>query len=126
MGASVGYVKWSIPEAELEQLDVCKARDLIRQCFFEAKKETFERARRLLGQVPSDEEIKLTVEGAVRLAFKECDGRYEAPTREDLAGVVGILARKSANWGTPEDIVDHHRGQIQKVLVLLDRKRVVN
>ncbi len=126
MNSAADYVKWSIPEAELEDLDIDKARDLICKCFFEAQKETFMRAKKRLGQTPSDEEIKLSVEGAVRLAFKECGGRYEKPTLGNLQQVVAVLARKSTTWGTPEDIVDHHRRQIEKVLALLDRKRVVN
>ena len=126
MGSAADYVKWSIPESDLTELSEAKARDLICQCFFEAKKETFQRAKRLLGQSPSDEEIRLSVEGAVRLAFKECGGRYDKPSYPDLVEVVGVLARKSSNWGTPEDIVSHHKGQIQRVLMLLERKRVVN
>ncbi len=110
------FKRWSISESDLSDLTPSKARDLIVKCFYEAQKETFLRSRQQLGIRSSDEDIHASVVSGVRLAFKEADGDFDKPTKESLMNVVGVLAKKSASWGTPEDIIEHHKKQIQKVL----------
>jgi hypothetical protein len=53
----------------------------------------------------SDDEAALRnmVIGAVRLAFKEARGDYDAPTKSSLMKVVEVLARKSEQRQTPKD-----------------------
>ena len=97
-----------------------KARDLIVQCFFEAQKETIAAAGKKLGHAPDDAELQNTVVGAVRLAFRETAGDFDQPTKSTLVGAVEVLARKSQQWGTPSNIVQYHKGQIERVLQSLD------
>jgi hypothetical protein len=111
---------WTVPEAELRRLTSERARDLIVECFFQAQRETFLRAKQRVGAGATDPQaLRAAVVGAVRVAFKECDGDYERPTPATLAKMVRVLARKAESWGTPEDVIAHHRAQIGRVLVVL-------
>jgi hypothetical protein len=113
------YQRWFIQQADLENMTPVKARDLVCNCFLEAQKENFAEAAESLGLAPKDDDLRNTVVGAIRAAFHDIGGEYEKPTKETLSQVVAALARKSAVWGTPQAIVDHHRKQIEEVLRLL-------
>lgn len=89
--------------------------------FFEAQKETFARVKETPGRKTSDDEILESVVNAVKLVFREINASFENPSKDDLLKVVERLADKSASWGTPQDIIDHHRSQIIKVLMALER-----
>ncbi|MEW5764520.1 MAG: hypothetical protein ACOYXN_09415 [Acidobacteriota bacterium] len=119
MAGELSHVKWVVPAADLLNLTPEKARGLIVRCFLEAQKETFARARERLGQTPTEEALLANVEGAVRLAFRESGGEYDRPTPESLGKVVEVLARKAGSWGTPDDVIRHHRDQIGRVLAAL-------
>ena len=108
--------RWECKDSDLKDMTPSKARDLIIECFFEAQKETFARAKKTLGKEASDSEILKSVESAVRLTFKEEGLNFEAPSKDDLGKAVQALARKAGSWGTPADIIEHHKGQIMKIL----------
>ncbi len=114
------YQRWSLSKDDLKGLNPVKARDLIIKCFFEAQKETFASVKRELGVTPTDESIMDSVTSAVRVAFKKAKGSFDNPTKEDLSKVVQILARKASSWGTPPDIIEHHKNQIMTVLKILE------
>jgi hypothetical protein len=111
------YHRWVPQKDDLANLTPVKARDLICKCFFEAQKENFAEASRSFGQSANEHDLWNTVAGAIRVAFSEVDGEYDNPTRETLEKVVGVLARKASVWGTPKEIVEHHRAQIEKILL---------
>lgn len=113
------FKRWFVTEDDLKGLNPIKARDIIIKCFFEAQKETFARVKETLGRKVSDEEILESVTNAIRLMFKETGGSFDAPSKADLLKVVEGLASKAATWGTPEDIIQHHKTQIQRVLMAL-------
>jgi len=113
------YQRWQLKEQDLEGLNPIRARDIIIKCFFEAQKETFERSKKLLDRPASDDDIYRSVVGAVKVAFDETGGDFEKPGRETLVKVVTTLARKAGAWGTPADIIEHHRVLITKVINLL-------
>ena len=119
MAGEPAHVKWVVPAKDLVDLTPEKARGLIVRCFLEAQKETFARARERLGQTPTEATLLANVEGAVRLAFRESGGEYDHPTAENLEKVVEVLARKAGSWGTPQDVIRHHKGQIGRVLAAL-------
>ena len=104
---------------DLQDLTPRGARDLVVRCFHDAQKETLQRAASTLGAAPSDEQLRRTVEGAVRLAFRAAQADYEAPTKPALAGVVAALAAKAAAMGTPMDIIEHHRTQLGRIFAAL-------
>ncbi len=109
------FKRWNVRTTDLVDMTPIKARDLIVKCFFEAQKETFLRSRKDLGLDTSDEDLYASVVGAVRMAFNEIAGDFDNPSKEQLFQVVEVLARKAKAWGTPEDIVEHHKGQIKKI-----------
>jgi hypothetical protein len=110
---------WSVGASELAGMEPAQARDLIVRCFFEAQKETFARAQSHFGPVPDDASLLATVQGAVRLAFREAGGDFDHPTVRALNDSVNVLARKAASWGTPAEVIAHHKGEIEKVLKAL-------
>ena len=112
--------RWVLSAADLLDITPIKARDLIVKCFYEAQKETIGAAGRKIGQVQNDVELRNTVVGAVRLAFREAAADFDNPTKGGLMAAVQILARKSQHWGTPPDIVEHHKAQIERVLEMLN------
>jgi len=119
MSETKGFKRWSVKKSDLSDLNPVKARELIIRCFYEAQKETFARAKQQLGVPSSDRDLHTSVVTVVKLAFSEVGGDFKKPTKESLTKVVEVLARKSASWGTPKDIIEHHKGQIRKVIDLL-------
>ncbi|HEY0883132.1 MAG TPA: hypothetical protein VGD87_16470 [Archangium sp.] len=93
-----------------------QARDRIIECFFDAQKETFRRAAQQLGPAPDDATLKKMIEGSVRLAFRAVKADFDRPSRANLGEVVGYLARKAEGMGTPPDLIEQHRGEIEQML----------
>lgn len=113
----MSHQRWNMPESEMVGLTPAKARELIEECFYQAQCETFARAKEKLGSSDtSPDSIRKAVTGAVRTAFREVGGDYEEPDVLTLRRVVEVLARKADSWGTPTDIVQHHGGQIMRML----------
>ena len=113
-------LRWFLHPSDLLDVTPIKARDLIVKCFYEAQKETIVAAGEKIRQAQNDAELQNTVIGAVRLAFREAAGDFDHPTKGGLIAAVEILAHKSQQWGTPPDIVQHHKTQISRVLQALD------
>ena len=113
------FNRWRLEVSDIRGLDALKARDLVINCFFEAQKETLSRAKKTLGGDASDDEMKRATAAIVRVAFKEIGADFDHPTRESLAKVVESLAQKADAWGTPEDIIDHHRAQLSAMFAAL-------
>lgn len=108
---------WKLPQPELVGLTPARARDLLVECFFFAQHETLARAKQKLGAKGIDDaSLRANIVGAVRLAFKESGGDYDQPTRASLGEAVAVLARKAESWGTPPDIIQHHRDQVLEML----------
>lgn len=117
------FVRWFLDERDVEGLTPVKARDLILRCFYEAQKETYSRSRQSLGMTTSNDAITQSILTTVKLAFKEVGADYEQPSAQDLMKVVDVLARKAMAWGTPEDVIEHHKLQIEKVFRILFAER---
>jgi len=113
------FHRWALSESDLTDLTPLKVRDIIVKCFFEAQRETFARTKQELGMKTTDEELFNTVRTSIRMVFKDLKADFENPTKADLMKVVESLARKASSWGTPQDIIEFHGGQIMKVLQLL-------
>jgi len=111
--------RWTPTDADLDGLTVERARDLIVKCFFEAQKETLARARAHSGRGQDVGAVHQDVEKIVRMVFKEHGLSFEQPTAESLGVVVTSLANKAESWGTPPDVVEHHKTTIQKMFALL-------
>jgi hypothetical protein len=107
--------RWCPTDAELKNLTVVKARDMVINCFFEAQKESLSRAKEKLGKMPDDAALHKDVENIVRITFRELGYSFDEPTQEHLGAVVMELAQKAAAWGTPKDIIEHHRALIGRI-----------
>ncbi|MDA8431453.1 MAG: hypothetical protein M0Z60_00655 [Nitrospiraceae bacterium] len=113
------FRRWSLEKSDLDDLTPEKARDLIIKCFFEAQKETFARTRQGLGISFNDGDLRATVEGSIKLAFKTVGEDISKPSKAGLMRVVESLSKKAASWGTPQDIIDYHKSQIAKIIDIL-------
>jgi hypothetical protein len=111
--------QWCPTESELKDLSVGKARDLIVNCFFEAQKETLTRAKEKLGKIPDDVTLHKDVENIVRITFRELGFSFDNPSKENLGAVVTELAQKAGAWGTPKDIIEHHKALIGRIFASL-------
>jgi hypothetical protein len=110
------FTKWFASLRDTMFLTPVKARDTIINCFFTAQRETFVRMKEKAHSFVSAKEIKSTVTAAVRAVFKEIGADFDKPRKSDLIKVVQILATKAKSWGTPDDIVQHHKSEIEKIL----------
>lgn len=106
-------------EDDLRDVNIVGARDLVVRCFSNAQLETLERMAAQRGPPPSDAQLQHLVVGAVRLAFRQTGGDFDAPTKPALQAAVRALAEHSAAMGTPRDIIDHHRGQLERLFAAL-------
>ena len=116
------YERFSVSKEELQNLTPLKARDIIVHCFFDAQKETFARVMKNLGNIPNDADLKIKLEGSVRLAFQEAEGDFNHPNLQCLMKTVEVLGNKAAAMGTPSDIIAHHQAEIMKVFEALEGK----
>jgi hypothetical protein len=107
--------KWSVGPVTLSSVTPEKARALLIECFVTAQAETFRRTRERLHMPTSEAELEKTVAGVVRMAFTDCGHDFDRPTAEALEDVADHLARQAAQFGTPSDIVRHHRAEFAKV-----------
>jgi hypothetical protein len=117
------YARFCVTSDDLRDITPIKARDLIVHCFFEAQKETFSRAMKTMGQVPTDADLKRNLEASVRVAFREAGGDFDHPDLPSLMGTVQALGNKAAVMGTPPDIIAHHQAEIMKVFGALGVKK---
>ena len=113
------FHRWSLQDKDLENLTPYKARDIMVTCFIEAQKETFARSKKDLGISSDDRQLRESITTAIKLVFKEVGGDFERPEKEKLIKAMEVLWRRAASWGTPQDIIEYHKGQMQKVVGLL-------
>ena len=112
---------WVMPAEAVKSPTAEQARDLMIECFFHAQRETLARVKMTLSgkeQVPSDDDLRRSIRMMLKLAMRESADDFDKPTVESLERLLAALRHKAAAWGTPDDIILHHCGQIR---VLLDR-----
>ena len=114
MDKEAEHGKWHLPEEALVGPTPDKVRDLFVECFYRAQVEIF--AHSGSGERPSEEKLKAMVEEAVRMAFEQAQADFDAPRREELSQVLDVLTRQATEMGTPEDVVDHHRSQLNMLV----------
>ena len=114
------FFKWDLKGKDLEDLSPLSVRDLIIKCFYTAQQDNFRITKKRLGTKSTDEEVYKSVVATVRNIFKEAGKDFENPTKQDLAVVLVLLAKKARLWGTPRDVITHHIGQLQKVIDMLE------
>jgi hypothetical protein len=107
--------RWRLDPGALAGLTPERARDLMIECFLMAQEETFIRTRERLNLGTNAAELTRTLTGVVRIAFTDLGHDFDHPTVEALDDVADHLARQAAQFGTPSDVVRHHRREFTKV-----------
>ena len=69
-----------------------------------------------LGTKTDEETLRANVEGVIRMGFKEVGSDYDSPTKSGLNEVLDVLARKADAWGTPKEIVEHHKATMMEII----------
>lgn len=113
--------KWAVSESDLKDLTPVKARDLMVECFYHAQKETYARIKQDANVLPTDENIRASVLASIKLAFKMNDVSFNEPTVRGIRVVAEMLAEKSASWGTPKDIIDHHLRLFERIILRMSK-----
>ncbi len=106
---------WKLEPDALAGLTPEKARDLMIECFLVAQEETFIKTRERLHMATNADELGRTLASVVRMAFRDLGHDFERPTAEALEDVADHLARQAVQFGTPGDVVRHHRAEFSKV-----------
>jgi len=112
--------RWSVTGEMLAGMTPAKARDALVDCFFHAQMETYRCVKKVRGEETTDEAVLAAVKDGVMMAFREVGGDFEAPTRDKLIQAVEFMAKMAPVWGTPEHIVERHKGEMMKVLDALE------
>lgn len=113
------YGKWCPNPADIDDPTVLKVRSLMIECFFEAQKATMVQAGQAIGTKTDEQSLHSNVEGVIRMGFKEIGGDFNNPTKADFQNILDVLSRKASAWGTPRDIIDHHRKTMAEIIALL-------
>ena len=110
------YKRWNVSEKDLKNLTPEKARELIEECIFQAQKETVQCVAMAMGKGKSEDAMKKQTGEMIRNAFNETGGSYDNPYYDSLNAVVQFLAKNVVSWGTPPEIANHHKEQLEIVL----------
>lgn len=110
------FSKWNVSESQLRDCTPATVRDLIVECFYVAQGQTFRRVKEQAHAPCAEKNIIDSIAAVVRLAFSECQGDFNNPSKESLQRVIVFLSKQAATWGTPQDIIEHHLAQIQKAI----------
>jgi len=110
---------WRSDDIDIEKLTPMGFCDAIRACFTEAQKETLKFGQEKLGIWKDGDDVAGLVDGALRMAFMEVDCDIKNPTFEGCRKVLAVLAKGARSWGTPEEVIAGHLGEMNKLLVRL-------
>ena len=120
MAAAEDFGQWSASPADLRDVDGPRAKDLLTECFYHARYQTFARIKQRLGTPWDEDAVRKSVSGAIRTALKEVGGDWERPCRADLMDATEALARRARSWGMPADIIVTHQAEFATVLERMD------
>ncbi len=113
------FHRWNMQDSDLADLTPEKARDIIVRCFFEAQKEALHSENNEFNKKDYGQ-IHDKVVSIIWVAFTDVGGDFEKPTKEILIKVVNRLADMANSWDTPDDIIEHHKSQIARMLSMLE------
>lgn len=100
-------------EPELTLIDL---RDKVVDCLLSTHGDYFAHSRAVLGLDASQQAVRQSAQGMVKLAFQSVGGSYDAPTLPVLAKVVNLMAERSLTWGgEPACIFDYHCALMQEL-----------
>ena len=115
MAKDRAYREWRLQEVLPAELTVAQARDILLDCFHTTHGDHFIETKSQLGICSDERAVRRSVKGALRIAFRQMHGSYDAPTKHDLENVAEYLAQKSRGWGTPEAVIRRHQTELERV-----------
>jgi hypothetical protein len=110
---------WTVSPADLENMDLIKARNLMVRCFYEAQKDTFARARIRLKKTANEGEVLSSVTNMIQLIFKTRGYDFDNPTKNGLRAIAEELIKKAAAWGTPAEVWENNQKQFYEIVARL-------
>ena len=120
MSGDKTYGEWCARTQGLGPMSAEEARDLMIECFYEAQHATFQRSKQRLGTEWDEESVRRSVTAAVRGGFEQVDADFEHPSKQGIVEVMAVLGRKARSWGTPNDIIEHHKEEMENVIALIE------
>ena len=113
------FGQWNINISDLDDLSPIKVRDFIIECLYKSDKETFLRIKNKLNISSNEKEIREYIKTRVKIAFDTVGGSFEHPTKESLSNVAVVIAKMSTLFGTPKNVIEFHKGQMQRLIKAL-------
>lgn len=110
------FTEWCPNPGDIIDPTPVRVRSLLIDCFFEAQKSTMLNAGQSLGTKTDEETLRSNVEGVIRMGFKEVGADFDNPNKETLSTVLDVLARKASAWGTPKEIIEHHKQMMIEII----------
>ncbi len=107
--------RWYCLPGDLVEIDAIRARDLLVECFYHAKREELARGHAVIGLEATEDQLHMQAEGFVRTAFRRTGGDFNSPDRASLEAALESLAETAAHYGTPQDIITHHVAEMSRV-----------
>jgi hypothetical protein len=120
MSGDKTFGEWCARTQGLGPMSAVQARDLMVECFYEAQKAMFERSKQRLGTDWNEESVRRSVTAAVRAGFEQVGEDFEHPTKQGIIETMTVLGRKARSWGTPNDIIEHHKQEMENVIALIE------
>ena len=112
------FKKWVLKERYLENLTPEKARDFLIDCVFTAHLDGFKRSLKHIETI-KDDDIRENAAAVLYALFHDIGGNFDYPSKKSMVRVIGRLSQAEENWGTPRDLVEHHRGQLLRLISTL-------
>lgn len=98
------------------RLTLTDLRDKVVDCLLSTHGDYFKTSRAALGLDATENAVRQSAQGMVRLAFQSVGGSYDEPTLPILAKVVNLMAERSLTWGgEPGCIFDYHCALMQEL-----------
>jgi hypothetical protein len=110
------FERWVCVPSDLVDLTPVHARDLIIECFSQARYETQRCSPTAADPAADLDAFRREGDRAVRDAFARTGSDFEHPSKASLERVVKALAEESRKASTPVDVVRHHEQQIAMIL----------
>ena len=117
-----GFGVWHFDAAGLPaRPSIIDARDRLVDCFAATHGLAFAASKAELGLPTTQDAIRATAIGLVRIAFNQVGGSYDDPTPQTLTRVVDLLSERSLAWGAPPQVVVQHQAQFQELVAATEQ-----
>ncbi len=111
------FTEWGVDETDLTEMNPERARDIILDYYLTALKDN--RPEEFQG-LPTEEQNKFEeILTEVKTLFEVLGGSYSEPDRKIIPKVIDGILDKVKSLGVPEEVMHHHRLEMQKIIKVL-------